>query len=141
MLCPTNLFGRKGHRRQVDRLGQTIRRSSLFSDQPGGGVVELEPCLLASLIHREQRSAGQAILVPFHPEQAYPVVCATRHQHEVRSMAVEDERLVTVQHPRIATSLSLQGDRFESPSPVILGDRKGSDRLPRCKSGQKVLLR
>ena len=57
-LGPAHLLGGQGHRRQVEGLGQAGLGPALGPDQPGRGVGELEPGLLAGLVHGGAAGCG-----------------------------------------------------------------------------------
>ena len=60
VLGAAHLLGGQGHGGQVQRLGQPGLGPAVGADQRGRRAGELEPGLLAGLVHRGQRRAGQA---------------------------------------------------------------------------------
>ena len=60
VLGPPDLLGGQRHRSEIERLGQAGLSTAVDPDEHGGRVGELQPGLLARLVHGWQRRAGQA---------------------------------------------------------------------------------
>ena len=80
-------------------LRQARLGAALGADQPRRRVGELEPGLLAGLVHGGQRGAGEAVGVALHPEERQAGRGAPDDQDQAGRVAVEHERLVAVQRP------------------------------------------
>ena len=98
-------------------------------DQPGRGVGELQPGLLAGLVHGGQRGPGEAVGVALDPEQGQAGRGAAHHQDQVGRVAVEDEGLVAVERPAVARRGRGQGDAVGVPPTRVLGEGQGGDGL------------
>ena len=99
LLRAADLLGGQRDRGQVE--GAVQRRGAVAgrADQPAGHAGELEPGLLAGLVHRRQRGAGQPGRVALHREQRKPASVVRGDQDQVGGGAVEHEHLVPVQPP------------------------------------------
>ena len=111
------------------------------TDEPRRYQVEVEPGLLAGLVHGGQRLARQAVCIAFDREHAHAAVGARHRQDQPGADSVGHVGLSSGQPPGPAGLDRAHADGGLLPLPVGLGQRDGGDRLPGGDSGQVVLAR
>ena len=142
VLGPADLLGGQRHGGEVERLGEPGLGAAVGADQRGRRAGELEPGLLARLVHGRQRRAGEPGGVALHGEERDARAGAGRHEDEVGDVAVDDEHLVAVEDPAVALLWWPRSSMpAEVPLAVVLGDGQRGDRLARgdARAGRSFL--
>jgi hypothetical protein len=91
LLGATDLLGGEADGGEVEHAAEDAPALALGADQRGRGVRELELGLLAGLVHRAERGAGEARGAAVDGEQAHALVGAGGDDDQVRGVAVEHE--------------------------------------------------
>ena len=138
---PADLLGGEADGGQVEHAGHEVPPAALGPDQPGRRVGELQPGLLAGLVHRRQRGAGQPGGVALDGEQADAGVGAGEHQHEIGGVAVDHEHLGAGQGVTVARRRRRHLDAGLVPPAGRLGEGERGDRLAAGDAGKVVTLR
>ena len=139
-LRPAHLLGRQRHRGKVEGLGQPGFGAAVGTDERRGGGGELQPRLLAGLVHGREVRARQAGRVTAHRKEGHALGRPRRHHDQVRHMPVDHEHLVSVEHPAVALLRRRALDATEVPLAVVLGDGQRGDRLTRRQAREHGLL-
>ena len=136
------------HRSLVERLRQ--RRPNPLPTSPSGFAATPANSrlrLLAGLVHRRERRAGEARRRRRRPRRSrcrpHPMVpaCARDHDDRVRGVAVDHEHLRAVERvARRPMPLGLHRDARRVPLAVRLGERERGDRLARRDAGEQLAL-
>ena len=98
---------------------------ALGAQQPGGGVGEVDLCLLAGLVEGGERGAGDAWCVALDGEEADAGGGTGRDEQQIGEVAVGDVRLHAGQPPTPCRLGSVEPNALLVPAAVRLGQREG----------------
>lgn len=95
------------------------------AQQPGGGVAEVDLCLLAGLVEGGERGAGDAWCVALDGEEADAGGGTGGDQQQIGEVAVGDVRLRPRQPPTPCCLRGVEPDALLVPAAVRLGQGEG----------------
>ena len=145
VLRPAHHLVAQTDRSLIEGLGQCVPTRAGRAEQLALHAVELELGLLARLIHRGQRRAGESRRVAVDGVEGDAVGAArsrrARGNHDqVRDMTVEHEHLRAGQRGAITRRCGLERDARRVPLAVWLGERQSRDGLTARDAGQQRRL-
>jgi hypothetical protein len=122
------LLGGERDRRAIEHPRELVP-AGCGRDRARRRAAELQPCLLARLVHGHELCPLEARRVAVHGEQPDPLLAARHHQDQRRQMAVEHVHLVPVEADAGARLGCGQRDARLVPASAVLGQRERRDRL------------
>ena len=139
-LSATDLLGGERHSCEIKNGAEHVPTATVGSDEGASSTVKHDLGLLTGLVHGRQRRGGDAVTGRVHCEQRHTGIGVGSHDHEVRSVTVENVHLRPRDRMTVARGTGLSGDARLVPLAVLLGEGERGPSFTRRNAGEVGVL-